>query len=145
MSSSAALPLPSAGAAPSPPIIDILRLAAHAASSLLSFLLALLAHLLTPALYVLAPALLFLRVLLDALVLAPLALARAVLREAYPLYVFGGAACLGAVCVGYAARAVAGWVLAASAPGAGVDAADAAPRAGGKRRKRVSIREEGRA
>ncbi|KAH9945219.1 uncharacterized protein BXZ73DRAFT_39030 [Epithele typhae] len=115
------LPRPDGGtlaaSSPSPPIVELARFLAHLLTISYRFLsqttlaLALsifapLTVLYSPVSYVLAPIFVFLRVLLSLLVLTPYAIATSLAQNAYPIYVFVGAALLCALCVGILARAI---------------------------------------
>ncbi|KAH9841797.1 uncharacterized protein C8Q71DRAFT_348888 [Rhodofomes roseus] len=137
----------------SPPIVELLRFA----SSLLSVLAALtrrsfsyvvskplwttLAIAYRPLSYLLAPLFVFVNVLLNAFILTPYAVVRAIAVDVYPIYVFVGASLLCAACVGLGARL---WVQAIRSTiyGPRPTSHEAYPPA--KPRKRVSIKEEER-
>lgn len=108
--------------APSPPIVELLKLTGHILSGsytlisrttvgLLLSLLAPLSLLYSPIAYLLAPVVVLVQVLVDILVLTPYAIVASVARNVYPIYVFVGATALCTVAIGFAARLVATFVM----------------------------------
>ncbi|KZT63667.1 hypothetical protein DAEQUDRAFT_101174 [Daedalea quercina L-15889] len=95
-----------------------------------------------PISYLLAPLFVFLNVLLDAFVLTPYTIVKAIAINVYPVYVFLGASLLCAACVGLGARL---WVQALRYTIFGPKPTSRTARppvAAPKGRKRVSIKEE---
>lgn len=106
----------------------------------------------TPLLYILAPVIVFIRVLIESLILTPYRIVTYLLDALYPVYVFVGTACLCAGVVALGARLIiyaAGQVLLepSASPSTNSVETEHAPRASSMQRKsmkRVSIKEEKR-
>ncbi|CCM06725.1 uncharacterized protein FIBRA_09019 [Fibroporia radiculosa] len=139
-----------------PPIVDLLRFISSSTSLSFSLILhvsqsiahavsapliTLIATLYPILLYIFSPVLVFAEVALDAFVRTPYAILTGVFAALYPLYVFIGASCICAACVGLGARICAKAIrrMLFSSPRS---TAPAPPPA--KPRKRVSIKEEKR-
>ncbi|EED78104.1 predicted protein [Postia placenta Mad-698-R] len=103
----------------SPPIVALLRVVSSWSTIVLSSVLRAVASLARAGaiplsalaialyyalLYVLAPAIVFCDIVLDVFVRTPYAIVTSVLANVYPLYVFVGASCICAACIGLAAR-----------------------------------------
>ncbi|KAH9936606.1 uncharacterized protein B0H18DRAFT_327425 [Fomitopsis serialis] len=140
-------------ASTSPPIVELLRFASSSFSVVATFarrslsyaiskpLWTALAVLYHPLSYLLAPFFVFLNVLLDAFILTPYAVVKAIAVNVYPIYVFLGASLLCAACIGLGARL---WVRAIRYTIFGPKPASRAAHPPARPRKRVSIKEEAR-
>ncbi|KAI0671889.1 hypothetical protein C8Q78DRAFT_1031291 [Trametes maxima] len=100
-----------------PPIVEFARVAGHVLTLSLSYLsrgtviltrslTTPLAVLYNPLLYLLAPAIVLLQILLEIFVFTPYAIMASLIRNVYPIYVFVGAACICSALLGSIARIV---------------------------------------